>query len=341
MPTQSGIRLIGAFFAGIVLALGAALIYTRTTSMIHPEQTVAVKTPVETSQQTAAPATSPDAGPMESEAVPPIRGGSVLEPSPTHSKAIKNPQKKRVESSTGHERMLAARNNVLSRPPAAAATQPDVPTQVKTATIPDPYLPANPVPDARPAATQMAQAEPVPAPRTPMTVTLEAGTVIPIRLSEKLSTEENYSGDTFRAVLDQPLILNGFIIADKGSKVLGRIVDVRRAGRVEGVADLTLALTQLHTTDGQNVRIETNTLLRQGSTSRQRDAAEIGGGAALGAIIGAIAGGGKGAAIGAGAGGAAGTGVALGTRGKPAVVPVETHLTFKLQNPVTITEKLS
>ena len=62
-------------------------------------------------------------------------------------------------------------------------------------------------------------------------------------------------------------------------------------------------------------------------------------GAAGGAAIGAIAGGGKGAAIGAGAGGAAGAGTVLATRGKPAALPSETRITFRLAAPVTLTER--
>jgi hypothetical protein len=56
--------------------------------------------------------------------------------------------------------------------------------------------------------------------------------------------------------------------------------------------------------------------------------------------VGAIAGGGKGAAIGAGIGGAAGTGTVVATRGKPAVLASETRLSFRLQEPVTVVEKL-
>jgi hypothetical protein len=67
----------------------------------------------------------------------------------------------------------------------------------------------------------------------------------------------------------------------------------------------------------------------------------VGGGAALGAIIGAIAGGGKGAAIGSGVGGAAGAGDVLFTRGKAVVIPTETKLSFQLSAPVTITERLN
>jgi hypothetical protein len=164
---------------------------------------------------------------------------------------------------------------------------------------------------------------------------------IAIRMGEALSTDHNYTGDTFRATLDQPIIMNGYIIADKGSKVLGHIVEADKPGRVKAAGRLILALTEINTTDGQKIRIETESWAKQAPNTHSRDAEEIGGGAALGAIIGAIAGGGKGAAIGAGAGGAAGTAVDLGTRGKPVLVPVETHLTFHLQSPVTITEKLN
>jgi outer membrane lipoprotein SlyB len=114
-----------------------------------------------------------------------------------------------------------------------------------------------------------------------------------------------------------------------------------RAGRVKGLSNLSLALTQIHTTDGQTVNIETTPWTKEGSTSKKRDAAEVAGGAALGAIIGAIAGGGKGAAIGAGAGGAAGTGAVLTTRGKAAEVPAETRVTFALSNNVPVTERLN
>jgi hypothetical protein len=62
--------------------------------------------------------------------------------------------------------------------------------------------------------------------------------------------------------------------------------------------------------------------------------------AGIGAAIGAIAGGGKGAAIGAGIGGAAGAGTVLATRGEQAELAAETRLSFRLKNPVTVTEKL-
>jgi hypothetical protein len=179
-----------------------------------------------------------------------------------------------------------------------------------------------------------------PAPRIPRTVTVPAGTLISVRLDETLSSERNQSGDSFRAVLDQPLSADGLVVAERGARVMGRIIDSDRAGRVKGVALLTLELTQLTTSDGQKVKIQTETFNKHSETSKKADGAKIGAAAAIGAAIGAIAGGGKGAAIGAGAGGAAGTGGVMATRGKAAEVPVETKLSFLLRDAINLTERL-
>jgi len=56
----------------------------------------------------------------------------------------------------------------------------------------------------------------------------------------------------------------------------------------------------------------------------------------IGAIIGAIAGGGKGAAIGAAAGGGLGGGVQAATKGQQIKLPSETVLNFTLQAPLTV-----
>jgi hypothetical protein len=176
--------------------------------------------------------------------------------------------------------------------------------------------------------------------RVPHTVTLAAGTLLPVRIGEKLSSARNQSGDTFLATLTQPLVIDGWIIAERGARVEGRIVDATQAGRVQGTAHLGISIVRLETADGQNIRIRTEPFVKDAASSAGTDAAKIGGGAAIGAIIGAIAGGGKGAAIGAGAGGAVGAGDVLLTRGRPAEIPVETRVSFKVQDSVTITERI-
>jgi hypothetical protein len=176
--------------------------------------------------------------------------------------------------------------------------------------------------------------------RVPHTVTLAARTLLPVRIGETLSSARNQPGDTFLATLTQPLVIDGWIIAERGARLEGRVVEASQAGRVKGASRLSISIVRLATADGQNIRIRTELFVKDAASSTGIDAAKIGGGAAIGAIIGAIAGGGKGAAIGAGAGGAVGAGDVLLTRGKPAEIPVETRVSFRVQDSVTITERL-
>jgi hypothetical protein len=177
-------------------------------------------------------------------------------------------------------------------------------------------------------------------PPQPRTVTLSAGTLLPVRLGETLTSENNKEGDAFTATLDKPLVVDGFVVAERGARLEGRVVEADRAGKVRGVSHLAIELVRLTTADGQRISIRTEPFRKDGQAERGRDAAKIGAGAAIGAAIGAIAGGGRGAAIGAGVGGAAGTGTVLATRGKPAELPVETRINFRVNDAVTITENL-
>jgi len=239
------------------------------------------------------------------------------------------------------KQVFVARNNPPPAPPPAVEPKPELP--------PAPPTPAAPVVPPAPAENVPVQNVSLPAPnapppvseaRVPHTVTLTAGTTLPVRIGEKLSSAHNQVGDIFLATLTQPLVIDGWVIAERGARAEGRVVDTTPAGRVKGVAHLGISIVRLATADGQNIRIRTEPYVQDGPTSTGTDAAKIGAGAAIGAIIGALAGGGKGAGIGAGAGGATGTGDVLLTRGKPAEIPVETRVSFKVQESVTITERL-
>ena len=177
--------------------------------------------------------------------------------------------------------------------------------------------------------------------RAPNTVTINQGTALTVRLGETLSVQKNLTGDTFFATLDVPLVADGFVLAEKGARVEGKIIEVDKAGKLSGTSRLSLELTQVNTSDGQRVHLQTSTFTKDGAErSRKNDAAKVGGGAVLGAIIGAAAGGGKGAGVGAGVGGAAGAGAVLLSGGRNVTIPVETKLIFRLEKPVTITERV-
>jgi outer membrane biosynthesis protein TonB len=235
---------------------------------------------------------------------------------------------------------------MLRTPPVAAVAQsvppaqpePPIPTPLPVQEPAAPPIAVEPAPNAAPAPAP----EPVepPAPQPAPSVTLQAGMTLPVRLGESLSSEHNQAGDTFTATLDAPVTAGGFVIAEKGARVEGRVVEAQKSGHGKK-ATLTLELTKLDTSDGQHVAIKTETLRKQGSSTATEDQVGIVAAAAgVGAIIGALAGGGKGAAIGAGAGGAAGGGGVVATRDKAVSLPTETKVSFRLSAPVTITEQL-
>jgi hypothetical protein len=139
------------------------------------------------------------------------------------------------------------------------------------------------------------QSNPLP-PQTKL-VTVPSGTNINIRLAEALSSDRNRTGDSFRAVLDEPLVVDGVVLAGTGSNVLGRIAQARKAPLLGGTAELTLTLTDITTADGHLTKINTNNIEQQGSRSGVVNTAKMATGAAVGAVIGAVTGAAEGAGI--------------------------------------------
>ncbi len=184
----------------------------------------------------------------------------------------------------------------------------------------------------RPAATTPAtQVQPVPG-----TLTVPAGTILLIRINEYLSSDRNQIGDHFTAVLENPIVVNGWVVARRGQVLVGQVKEVRKAGRVKGTSQLGVELTDMTVVDGRQVPILTELSKGSAGTSHGQDAATIGTTTGLGALIGAAADWGTGAAIGAGAGAAAGIGAVLLTRGRPTIIEPEEQLSFRLVDPVRI-----
>jgi len=175
-----------------------------------------------------------------------------------------------------------------------------------------------------------------PAQNVPSTITIPAGKVIFVRLNERLSSDHNHAGDGFTASLDQPVVVNGWVVALRGETVVGAVTTAQKAGRVKGVSQLGLELSDITVVDGQQLPLVTELWNGSAGTSHGADAAGIATTTGVGTIIGAAANGGEGAGIGAGAGAAAGIALVLLTRGKPTVLGPETRLSFRLKEPVTI-----
>lgn len=169
-------------------------------------------------------------------------------------------------------------------------------------------------------------------------VTLPTGTAIQVVLDHAVASDKNQSGDRFEATVAEAVQVNGVTAIPKGSRATGTLTEVKESGRLKGVASLKLVLDQVEAA-GKTYEIRTSTVSFSGQNHKKRNTVMIGGGAGVGAAIGALAGGGKGAAIGAAVGAGAGTAGAAATGKKDVTLGAETPLTFKLADSVTVQAK--
>jgi len=167
--------------------------------------------------------------------------------------------------------------------------------------------------------------------------TIPAGTMIAVRNTTELSTSKHANGSVFEAVLEQPLVVSGTVLAPQGAPVTGVVVLSDPGGRVKGVASMDVTIRSIAGARNNTIRVTAGNYGVEAGTSKGRDAKRTGVMAGAGALVGAIAGGGKGAAIGLGAGAAAGVGTNMATKGKAAVIPAETLMEFTLTAPATVT----
>ncbi len=164
---------------------------------------------------------------------------------------------------------------------------------------------------------------------------IPSGTPITIRLQSAVSSSASHTGDSFDAVLDEPVIVDGQTVAPRGANVTGRVVSAKASGHLQDPGYLRLTLVSL-SINGKSLPIQTASIFAKGSSHEKRNLAMIGGGTAAGALIGGLAGGGKGALIGTAIGAAGGTGTAYATGRKDVGFGAERRLTFRLTQTVPV-----
>lgn len=224
------------------------------------------------------------------------------------------------------ERHRSARR---SRRALADNEPPAPPPEDQSAQAPAPVVQAPPAP---------APSEPPspPPPPQPIVVTIPAGTVITVRTVDSIDSSVNHAGEEFGATVESPVVEQGQVVIPHYANARLRLISARTAGHIKGKSDLEVALVSV-TVAGKKYPVDSGIYQQQGSSRGKRSAKIIGGGAGLGALIGAIAGGGKGAAIGAAIGAGGGTAVQASTRGRQVKIPSETKIDFTLRRPLTVT----
>ena len=155
-----------------------------------------------------------------------------------------------------------------------------------------------------------------------------AGTRITVRTDSQINSANAHVGQSFNANLARDLAVGGKTIAKAGAPAKGKVTYAKSSGRLHAPGQLTVRLTSIRLADGKTLPVSTSGFHAEGKSHTKSNVTKIGGGAAAGALIGGLAGGGKGALIGTAAGAGAGTGVAAATGKEEAVIRAETAITF-------------
>lgn len=258
--------------------------------------------------------TSPQSGPSAPAISVPAETAPAPAPAPTPTKKEK-----------------AKPKPAAAKRPAGKKAEPPTATAAET---PQP-LPAPQQPQRTTAPPVVAESHPVPQGPQIHRITLPAGTMIPIRMIDAVDSKTDQVGQTFHASIDSDIRIENEAVVPKGADALLKLNRVTSAGAMRGQSELELQLDRIVVAK-KTYPVTTNVIERAGASEGKKTAKEIGIGAAIGAAIGAITGGGKGAAIGAGVGAGSGAAVAAITKGEQVVVPSESRLEFRLQQPVVI-----
>lgn len=219
------------------------------------------------------------------------------------------------------QREPAARQSASSRTPAKTPAPEAEP----------PASPASPTPTT---ATNATAAQPAPPP--PERITIPQGTRVNVRMIDPVNSAVNRTGDILHASLADPIKVGKQIVAPQGADVYLRLVEVQSAGHLSGHSELRLELYRIQI-QGESYPLVSNDYIDKGASRTKRTVMTILGSSAVGAAIGAIAGGGKGAAIGAAVGGGGGTVYQSATNGKQVDIAPETLLKFQLEQPASVT----
>lgn len=167
-------------------------------------------------------------------------------------------------------------------------------------------------------------------------VVVPSGSMIRVRINQGMDSKHTAPGTVFDGIVLNDVVAGNQVAIPRGTMVQGRVVDVHNAGAFKGKGALVLQLTQI-SLGGQTYPIVSDEWTHEGADKTSQTVGNTVGLGAMGALIGAVAGGGPGALVGAGVGSAAGLGASAASGRGEAMLPPEAILTFHLaqQTPLT------
>ena len=304
-----------AFLAGLVIVMGAALLWSRTHQI---SEAIPVRTLVKQPQADVARNAPP--APALNE-VPP-------------EKTVAGPTHETVRGMARQE----PRSSAEAGPPepgsdalAAPAYTGDPPSNSTAETLPSVQKHAEAMYQPPPSRTLD-----LPETKTKV-ITIQPGTKFFVRLAEPLATNRNRPGDAFRGTLALPIVMNGVVVAESGASVFGWVVEAHKAPLLHGRADLSLSISKIETRDDGLLRIRTATWEEKGAHNNVVSTAKMATGAAVGAVVGAVTGAAEGSGLISGGPNRDENKKFIETRRK-VVLPAGTEIVFALAAPLSVTE---
>jgi hypothetical protein len=165
-------------------------------------------------------------------------------------------------------------------------------------------------------------------------ITVQGGTRLAVKLDTTVASNASHAEEPVSGTLVNPVSEDDVLVLPAGSTVKGVVTSAVPSGKVKGRASLAIRFTSI-VVDGQSYTIAAS-YSQAAQATKGDDAKKIGIGAAGGAVVGAILGGGKGAAIGTAVGGGAGTAVVLSTSGDEVQWPAGSVIDVALAEPVDV-----
>jgi len=178
---------------------------------------------------------------------------------------------------------------------------------------------------------------------------VNAGQVMRVRMNQTITSETARVADQFTTTVVDPVYASGIEVIPAGSEIVGRVVTVNRASRKSKAGTIGVHFVSLRlptgiarAINGDLTDVTANNVTADnegevsGRSAMKRNVVFIGGSAATGALIGAIAGGGKGAGIGAIVGGGLGAAGAVFSKGNEAVVKSGTEFDVVLNQTLSL-----
>jgi len=153
-------------------------------------------------------------------------------------------------------------------------------------------------------------------------ITLPEGTVIPVRITDDVSSKHDRPGELFSGTVDPSVLINDIVVIPRGTEAHIRMVHRKKGGHIHGKAEVTLELVSL-IMNGQRFEVDSDVRTKKKGAASAKSSAIAKKGEGSG-----------GAAVGGDPAAAAGPVIAAFTAAK-AEVKAGSRIEFRLESPFT------